>query len=302
MNFTYFFLFSQGLPKALLSSFILIGRTIVILVLMTSSVDGNELLRVAPVLGKTYSLFGQHKSTIPFYEHVNKHLTTLQKLIPDNHDLLVHLQSISKNRRKFNDWRKSDPQISAAFSELVVYLTDLNEHLKQRPCYRLRSGALSTMEHQYLTYFLEFELVNRMNREKFLQTRFKLALLPHCIRISIPGCKARSDGLDLVCTKCSKGCYIREITEILHENNIKAYIWMEMNFGPTTKLLQREFKTLGILGIACIPELISGMRKCLRYGLPVIGLPLNANRCIRWMGDFYPNSMNLEKLRSLVSE
>jgi hypothetical protein len=59
-------------------------------------------------------------------------------------------------------------------------------------------------------------------------------------------------------------------------------------------------KKLGVLGIACIPELVAGMRQCQKYNLPVIGLPLNANRCVRWMGSFNENSVNLEMLEKLI--
>ena len=56
-----------------------------------------------------------------------------------------------------------------------------------------------------------------------------------------------------------------------------------------------------ILGIACIPELAWGMRKCMKYDIPVVGLPLNANRCRRWWGKFYHNSVDLEALQKLVA-
>jgi hypothetical protein len=59
--------------------------------------------------------------------------------------------------------------------------------------------------------------------------------------------------------------------------------------------------TFGVLGIACIPELVWGMRRCGRYGIPVVGIPLDANRCIRWMGSFNANSVNLEQLEKLVT-
>jgi hypothetical protein len=57
---------------------------------------------------------------------------------------------------------------------------------------------------------------------------------------------------------------------------------------------------LAILGIACIPELLWGMRKCRKYKIPVLGIPLNANRCKRWFGEFYENSINLKELEFLV--
>ena len=64
----------------------------------------------------------------------------------------------------------------------------------------------------------------------------------------------------------------------------------------------KEKKTFGVLGIACIPELISGMRNCRENNIAVLGLPLNANRCIRWFGEFFPNNIDLTELEILVSE
>lgn len=63
-----------------------------------------------------------------------------------------------------------------------------------------------------------------------------------------------------------------------------------------------EKKSFAVLGIACLPELINGMRLCRKNSIPVVGLPLNANRCIRWFGKFFPNSVDLEELRKLVEE
>jgi hypothetical protein len=58
---------------------------------------------------------------------------------------------------------------------------------------------------------------------------------------------------------------------------------------------------LGVLGIACIPELLAGMRRCARAGVPVLGLPLDANRCGRWLGEFRQNTVNLDRLELLAS-
>jgi hypothetical protein len=64
--------------------------------------------------------------------------------------------------------------------------------------------------------------------------------------------------------------------------------------------LLRQKAALGVLGIACIPELVWGMRRCARAGMPVLGLPLDANRCARWLGEFRPNSVNLTRLETLL--
>jgi hypothetical protein len=56
----------------------------------------------------------------------------------------------------------------------------------------------------------------------------------------------------------------------------------------------------GVLGIACVPELAWGMRACLERKIPVVGIPLDANRCIRWLGRFEETSVSLERLWELA--
>jgi hypothetical protein len=64
--------------------------------------------------------------------------------------------------------------------------------------------------------------------------------------------------------------------------------------------LKHEHPSIGALGIACIPELAMGMRLCIRTGIPPVGLPLNANRCARWMGQAQETSFNLAQLEDLL--
>jgi hypothetical protein len=56
-----------------------------------------------------------------------------------------------------------------------------------------------------------------------------------------------------------------------------------------------------VLGVACVPELFRGMRLCIGLNIPVVGIPLNANRCMRWMGAFHPTSVDLGALSRLVA-
>ena len=76
---------------------------------------------------------------------------------------------------------------------------------------------------------------------------------------------------------------------------------MSGNMKKLAKETISEKKSFAVLGIACLPELINGMRECGKNSIPVVGLPLNANRCIRWFGKFFPNSIDLSELRKLIS-
>ena len=76
---------------------------------------------------------------------------------------------------------------------------------------------------------------------------------------------------------------------------------MDGDMKGLAKNLTKEYRTLGVLGIACIPELTWGLRTCRKHNIPVFGLPLNANRCIRWFGEFFPNNVDLEELEKLLT-
>jgi hypothetical protein len=44
------------------------------------------------------------------------------------------------------------------------------------------------------------------------------------------------------------------------------------------------------------------MRACRKRKIPVVGIPLDANRCMRWMGRFEETSVNLKRLGELVND
>jgi hypothetical protein len=68
------------------------------------------------------------------------------------------------------------------------------------------------------------------------------------------------------------------------------------------KYTLKEKRSFGVLGIACIPELTMGMRNSRKNNIPVVGIPLNANRCVRWFGEFFPNNIDIAEIENLVKK
>jgi hypothetical protein len=91
------------------------------------------------------------------------------------------------------------------------------------------------------------------------------------------------------------------VSDLLQAHQIQPYIWRQVHLKQYLGQLIKAGKNVGVLGIACIPELVHGLRRCTRLRLPVVGLPLNANRCRRWLGEFYDNSVDLDALARLVA-
>lgn len=261
-----------------------------------------------PIQGKTYTLFGNSDTTSHYYRKI----ADLAGIVLEKCEDISHvLQIIQKYSRKKSFLEKvavnneNETLISYILHLLEKFLPEytvkVDEHLRSLPVLKSWDRRLRTTRLQYYLYMLEIELTNRLFSNRFRNTDKKIALLPHCLRDFKADCKAFPDGFDYRCKHCSKNCYQNHVSRLLDDNNIKAYIWKGGNLKRKAQSLMKNHETLGIFGIACIPELVWGMRKCQKYNIPVIGIPLDANRCIRWMGSFHENSVNLEVLQKLLT-
>jgi hypothetical protein len=157
-------------------------------------------------------------------------------------------------------------------------------------------GVLSFTEEQYHLAMLEIELMNREYSARFRNASRKLAFLPHCLRDLEADCRAAPRDIDYACRACSHICNVNAVSTLLRQHGIEPYIWMQANLKSLFRKLKDAEGGLGVMGVACVPELVRGMRMCVKLGIPVVGIPLNANRCARWMGEFHPTSVELEEV------
>jgi len=265
----------------------------------------EEEFHYSPLPGKTYSLFGDGSSTDGYYDLIQQLADECLRKYPDKEALLGKLRRASARKRLLRRAREGlgDPdmvfllgRISPALSEYTPFV---EQHLEDLSILKFRDRRLWTSEGQYHLYMLEIELVNRINREEFMKCERKIAFLPHCLKDFKHGCKSSMSDIDYVCRGCSNACFLNRVSTLLRQYGIDAYIWMGTDLKKL-KGLSHSGRRIGGLGIACVPELVMGMRESLRLGLPTVGVPLSANRCARWMGDFYENSVSLEKIVQLV--
>ncbi|MFC2134600.1 DUF116 domain-containing protein [Bacteroidota bacterium] len=265
-------------------------------------------LETQKVQGKTYSLFGNSNSTQEYYQLISNLADKLLQFEPDIQRLLLEIEKITSNDILLNQFKSISKN-----SFLVLYyrstirptLSDYTKntaiHLKELSVFkRIWDRRLGTTEKQYHFYMLKIELVNRFFKNEFKKCEYKIALLPHCLKDLSKKCKSETDKFDNICKGCSTKCYLNAISDLLRKYDISPYIWMKADIKKLFKECKRKNKHLGVIGIACIPEVENGMRKCLKAGIPVLGLPLNANRCGRWFGEFYPNSIDLIELENLI--
>ena len=258
------------------------------------------------VQGKTYSLFAEGDDSEHYYAEIKRLADVFLQRCPDEKRLLGLIQKVGErpfllglkataaNRKTLQFIRETLRQ------SLSIYTQNVSNHLKTLPLAKRMDSTLVTTEEKYHLYMLEIELVNRIHKEEFRRSEYRFALIAHCLRDFRPGCRSEEGEFEAVCKGCTEDCFINLGSILLEKNGIKPYISVETDQERLFRRLKQEHPSIGALGIACIPELAMGMRLCSRTGIPPVGIPLNANRCARWMSQAYETSFNLEQLEELL--
>ena len=259
-----------------------------------------------PVQGKTYSLFAEGDDSEHYYSEIKRLADVFLQRLPDERRLLgliqkvgarpflLGLQTTGADRKTLQFVRETLRQ------SLSIYTRNVSSHLKTLPIEKRIDTTLATTEEKYHLYMLEIELVNRIYREEFKRSEYKFALIAHCLRDFRPECRSEEGDIEAVCRGCTEDCFVHLGSVLLEKYGIKPYISVEMEQERLFRKLKQEHPSIGALGIACIPELATGMRLCIRTGIPPVGIPLNANRCARWMYQAHETSFNLEQLEELL--
>ncbi len=147
------------------------------------------------------------------------------------------------------------------------------------------------------------EIMNMAFREDFLKTGHKLLLLPACMRL-MPGdrCKATQNGTGFKCAGCTEGCSVFILARlgkqhgfgvavIPHESSISARKDDGTSFPENT----------GVIGVACILNLISGGWMLKDMGVPAQCVLLDYCGCRNhWHEEGIPTELNVEQLKHLL--
>jgi uncharacterized protein len=256
--------------------------------------------------GKTYSLFDEDEASAAYYATIRQLADDFLQSCPDAKKLLAliqkggegvlqrHIKIRSQDRQMLSHIRKT------LKGSLSIYTKNVEQHLKTLSAAKRLDDTLATKEEQYHLYMLEIEFVNRIYREEFKKSEYKFALIAHCLRDFRPECRAEQCAVEAVCQGCTDECLVHLGSALLRKYRIEPYISVRMDQDKLFKQLKREHPSIGALGIACVPELAIGMRLCIRLGIAPIGIPLDANRCARWLREAQETSFNFRQLEDLL--
>ncbi len=266
----------------------------------------NQQKLYTPVQGKTYSLFAEGDDSEQYFAEIKRLADVFLQRFPDEKRLLGLIQKVGERpfllglKTAGADGKTLQFMRETLRQSLSIYTQKVSNHLKSLPLAKKMDSTLTTTEEKYHLYMLEIELVNRIYKEEFTRSEYKFALMAHCLRDFRPECQSEKGDVEAVCQGCTEDCFIRLGSVLLEKYGIKPYISVEIDQERLFRRLKQEHPSIGALGIACIPELAMGMRLCIRTGIPPIGIPLNANRCARWMSQAQETSFSLEQLEELL--
>lgn len=129
-------------------------------------------------------------------------------------------------------------------------------------------------EVQYFLNMFGAEIMNRVYSRSFKATNRKIIFLPRCMNKRGKRCVAKKMDIGSKCSKCSKECNIYKIEEMS-----KVYKYEVVIIEHESSMSGTTEDNIGIVGIACLPNLLSGGWKALRLGFVPQCVILNYSGC-----------------------
>lgn len=204
-----------------------------------------------------------------------------------------------ENALVFTNWFENRSKIA-----LGKYTADVDKFLRdkyQEHLWREDVIFCGRKEVEYHLNMVGAEIMNRAFRDDFNERSRKALLLPGCMRKSQKFCKAQETNLGLKCTECLKNCNVHQLTHIGDEQGFEVYI-VSHESSTFSKSSKEERNELGIVGVACVSNLIAGGWKSDSLGIPAQCVLLDSATCKNhWHDKGIPTGINIDHLIKLFN-
>ncbi len=267
-------------------------------------ITDNRLLITVLNSGRTYTLTDCKGDSTRYYQLVKELADRFLSVISDEAVLREKIRTASTWKGVLRTFSRRERHVRKILQDLnktlIPFLSGVDDHLRSISLADRLDGTLRTSKDQYLLYMLEIELTNRINHGSFSTAPWRMALIAHCLRDFREGCRSQPGDIEDRCKHCDLDCYVNMGSELLERYQIHPYVSVSMDHRGLFRHLKYDHPEMGVLGIACVPELVMGMRLCEGLDIPAVGVPLDANRCARWLGECLETTFNLEELERLI--
>ena len=127
--------------------------------------------------------------------------------------------------------------------------------------------------------FIDLQAVNLMERRKFLESKKRVLLLPHCSRKYMDNrCKAFFDASipSYTCAHCSPDCLVNKADKLGKKKGYDVYV---VPGGSCISKILKSNSYEGVVGVACGEEVKLGLESLSRMNIAIQGVPLIKNGC-----------------------
>lgn len=147
------------------------------------------------------------------------------------------------------------------------------------------------------------EIMNRAFRREFAASPRKSILLPACMRLRPEKlCRAVRTPVGYTCTGCTEGCRVKELTEMGHKHDFDVMI-IPHESKAFSKYATRQMigEDTGIVGIACVLNLMGGGWKAKGLGMPPQCVLLDYCGCSNhWHERGFATDINMKQLKKIL--
>lgn len=186
---------------------------------------------------------------------------------------------------------------SPEFDKIDTFLEEVASEPPDRDAHSLRQ----TEKERYLLELISFEIYDRLNREPFNRAKKTLIVMPDCLSLHNPECEKVDKPTGDVCRQCSPDCFAAQIGQIGAGFGVKS-VFSKRKLEQQLEHYQGTLEDYGVIGIACVLMLASGMRSAREVGVPARGVLLEGCGCEHWNDQPFSPQLALDRLRAILQE
>lgn len=146
------------------------------------------------------------------------------------------------------------------------------------------------------------QILNKIYRQTFEKTKNKLLVLPTCMCIfSDSRCRAQKTDNGYICRLCTPQCKVNQLTQVGKSHGFGVILISHessLSNNSDTMFLKND---VGVIGVACVLNLISGGRMLEEKNIPAQCVLLDYCGCKKhWHQEGIPTEINVQQLLKLL--
>ena len=153
----------------------------------------------------------------------------------------------------------------------------------------------------YLLELLAFSIQDKRDRDAFNKASKTLIVMPDCLSLHNANCEKVDTPYGDVCKRCVQTCQGFGITDLAAKYRCKV-IFSKRKLTHQLEHYRETMGDYGVIGVACIKMLATGMRTAAEVDIPARGVLLNFSGCEHWNDEPCASEFSMAWLDDILKE